>query len=357
VLEHEDASEATGRGRASDEPHECYDNAMVLSRREILGAGIGAAGAAAIGTTGLLSAPARADGWRAFARAGRVARVRHEDPLVGGGAMKAGVAGEMLDRAVKALTGEGSSADAWRKIVRPDDQVALKPNGLGGRTMATHKELLDATIEALLGIGVPADHITIYEQYMGFLRACGVRPNNVPEGVRQRVHENRDAPREWTSVPSGRTKYVRPLLEATAVIAFPLVKDHSIAGITGCLKNMTHGSVVNPHEFHRHNASPQIAELYAHDAIRSRVRLHVLDATRILCNGGPRDDPSFRRPSDELYVSTDPVALDTIAIGLVEADRRTRRLPSLTARGTPPAHVAAAEPLGLGTREARTIEG
>lgn len=331
--------------------------AMKLSRREILGAGLGTVGAAAIGgATAMFSAPARADGWRAFARAGRVARVRRDDAL-DGNAMRPDVAADMLERAVKALTGEGSAADAWRKLVRPDDRVALKPNGLGGRTLATHKTLIDATIDALLGIGVPAENITIYEQYMGFLRACGVRPNNVPEGVRQTVHENRDAPATWTSVPSGRTKYVTPLLEATAVIAFPIAKDHSIAGVTGCLKNMTHGSIVNPHEFHRHAASPQIAELYAHDAIRSRVRLQVLDATRVLCNGGPRDAAAFRRQSDTLLVSTDPVALDQMVIDLVEADRRARRLPSLDARGTPPAHVAAAEQLGLGSRRATIVEG
>ena len=316
---------------------------MTLTRRQLLGTGLGAAAGAAI-----VPSFVRADRWTPFAASGKVVQVSHPSPLAGVG-MVPGVAAGMLDLAVRTLTGEGSAPDAWRKLVRPDDKVALKPNGLGGPTLATHKELIDATIDALLGIGVPPENITIYEQFMGFLRACRVRPNNVPVGVRQTVHQNRDAPSEWTSVPSGRTKYVTPLLEATAVIAFPIVKDHSIAGITGCLKNMTHGSIVNPSEFHRHGASPQIAELYAHDAIRSRVRLQVLDATRVLCNGGPRDSAPFRRHSDSLYVSTDPVALDRIAIDLVEADRRARRLPSLAARGTPPSHVEAAEALGLGT--------
>src|SRR5262245_26357519 len=107
---------------------------MKPSRREILGAGIGVAGAAALGgATSFVAAPTHADGWRPFARSGRVARVRHESPLEPSGAMRPDAAGEMLERAVKALTGEGSAADAWRKIVRPTDQVALKPNGLGGR--------------------------------------------------------------------------------------------------------------------------------------------------------------------------------------------------------------------------------
>ncbi len=330
---------------------------MKPSRREFIGTGIGAAGAAAIatGASTFWAAPSRADDWRPFAEAGRVAKAMHESPLDGID-MKPAVAGEMLERAVTQLTGEANAADAWRRLIRRDDRVALKPNGLGGRQLATHKELIDATIEALLGIGVPPENITIYEQFSGFLRNCRVRANNVPEGVVTAVHRNQDAPRAWTSVPSGRTKYVTSLLDATAVIAFPIAKDHSIAGITGALKNMTHGSIVNPHEFHRHGASPQIAELYAHEAIRSRMRLQVLDATRVLCNGGPQDSPPFRRNGDSIYVSTDPVALDAIAIALVETDRRARRLPSLERRGTPPAHVAAAAALGLGVADPRRIQ-
>ena len=59
------------------------------------------------------------------------------------------------------------------------------------------------------------------------------------------------------------TKFVKPFTEATAVINVGLIKDHSICGYTGCLKNMTHGSINVPHEHHAHHASPQIAKIYA----------------------------------------------------------------------------------------------
>lgn len=187
------------------------------------------------------------------------------------------------------------------------------------------------------------------------MRACRVDATNVPQGVRVAIHKNREAPAQWTSVPSGRTRYVLPLLDATAVIAFPLTKDHGIAGVTGCLKNMTHGSITNPSDFHRHSGSPQIAELYAHEAIRSRVRLHVMDATRILWQGGPADAPATRRNGDSIWVSTDPVAIDSLLIRLIEAERRAHRLPTLVARGTPPSHVTAAAALGLGIADPRRI--
>ena len=325
-----------------------------MSRRELLEVGVASAAGLAFATGSLVPRLAGADGWRPFAEPGKVAQVRHENPLRGIG-MDRRAAGEMLDRAVTTLTGERSAADAWRRLIQPTDVVALKPNGLGGQFLATHRELLDATIESLLGIGVPATNIIVYEQYVPYMRACRVDASNVPAGVRVVVHLNRDAPPEWTSVPSGRTRYVRPLLDATAVINFPLAKDHGITGVTGCLKNMTHGSIVNPRDFHRHGGSPQIAELYAHEAIRSRVRLHVMDATRILWNGGPRDAPDNRRRGDSIWLSTDPVAIDSLLVQLIETERRAHRLPTLVARGTPPAHVTAAAGLGLGVADRSRI--
>lgn len=327
----------------------------MVTRREFLETSVGGAAGLALLGGGLLPTIAAADGWQPFNEPGRVAQVRHGSPLQGIG-MAPRAAGEMLERAVTTLTGEHSAADAWRKLIRPTDVVALKPNGLGGRFLATHKELLDATIEALLGIGVPATNILVYEQYVPYMRACRVEPTNVPAGVRVVVHLGRDAPAEWVNVPSGRTRYVRPLLDATAVINFPLVKDHAITGVTGCLKNMTHGSIVNPRDFHRHGGSPQIAELYAHEAIRSRVRLHVMDVTRVLWNGGPQDAPGTRRTGDSIWVSTDPVALDSLEVELIETERRAHHLPTLVARGTPPSHVTAAAGLGLGIADRGRME-
>lgn len=321
----------------------------MLTRRQFIGTGVG-------GVAGALLVPsvAGADGFRPYAEPGRVVKVRHDSPLQGIG-MNPRAAGEMLDRGVTALTGESSAADAWRKLISPRDVVALKPNGLGGRFLSTHRELVDATIESLLGIGVPATNIIIYEQFVPYMRACRVDDTNVPAGVRVAIHRNRDAPSEWTRVASGPTRYVNPLLAATAVINFPLAKDHGISGVTGALKNMTHGSITNPSDFHQHAASPQIAELYAHEAIRSRVRLHVMDATRVLWNGGPRDAPAYRRNGDEIWVSTDPVAIDSLLVELVETERRARRLPTLVARGTPPSHVTAAAALGVGIADRRRM--
>src|SRR5262249_57684985 len=136
------------------------------------------------------------------------------------------------------------------------------------------------------------------------------------------------------------TKFVRPLTEATAVIDFALIKDHSICGYTGCLKNMTHGSTINPHDFHQHNASPQIAALYAQDVIKSRVRLHITDGFKLIYDGGPLDkNPDRRVPHESVYVTTDPVAMDIIGWGEVGKWRKEKGLPTLAGAKPEPTYI------------------
>jgi uncharacterized protein (DUF362 family) len=153
-----------------------------------------------------------------------------------------------------------------------------------------------------------------------------------------------------------RTKFVRPLTEATAVINVALIKDHSICGYTGCLKNMTHGSTINPHDFHAHNASPQIAALYAQDVMKSRVRLHITDGFKLIYDQGPLDkNPERRVPHDAVYATTDPVAMDIIGWGEVEKWRKNKNLPTLAKAGREPTYIRVAGELGLGVADKEQI--
>ncbi|MBK6696627.1 MAG: DUF362 domain-containing protein [Myxococcales bacterium] len=152
-------------------------------------------------------------------------------------------------------------------------------------------------------------------------------------------------------------EFVRVLTEATAVINFSLVKDHSICGYTGAMKNMTHGCTVNPHDFHVHHASPQIALLYAQDVIKSRVRLHITDAFKVMAHGGPLwKQPQYVSSYESIFVATDPVAMDTLGWEIVEARRAEKKLRSLTKEGREPAYLKAAADLGLGVYERAQIK-
>ena len=153
-----------------------------------------------------------------------------------------------------------------------------------------------------------------------------------------------------------QTKFVRPFTDATAVINIGLIKDHGICGFTGCLKNVTHGSTINPHDFHGHHASPQIANLYAQDIVRSRVRLHIIDGFKLIYDEGPLDVNKRRRvPHEAVYATTDPVAMDVIGWGVVEKWRKENSLPTLKAAEREPAYIRTAGDLGLGVFDKNRI--
>jgi uncharacterized Fe-S center protein len=152
------------------------------------------------------------------------------------------------------------------------------------------------------------------------------------------------------------TKYVTPFTAATAVINVSQVKDHSICGYTGAMKNITHGSNINPHDFHAHNASPQIAHLYAQEVVKSRVALHITDAFQVIYDEGPIDvNPRRRVPHEAIYAATDPVALDVVGWELVEKLRKENGLPTLAQAGREPIYLGMASQLGLGIAERQAI--
>ena len=152
------------------------------------------------------------------------------------------------------------------------------------------------------------------------------------------------------------TKYCRPVLGASAIINIGLIKDHSICGYTGTLKNMTHGSIDNPSAHHEHGANPQIAVLYAHPIMTSRLRLHIVDGFRLMYDGGPQyKDPKTVVPHGAVYVSTDPVALDAVGSDLVDKERKLHRLRTLAEVGRPSKYIHSAGDLGVGVADLNAI--
>jgi uncharacterized protein (DUF362 family) len=271
----------------------------------------------------------------------------------------------MLERAMTELTGKSNLGEAFARFVHKDDKVAIKPNGIAGRkgaTMASNRELVLAIVRGVVAAGVPPSNIVVFEQYPSFLAGTRVADRNgvmdpaFPAGVTAAVHENKDAVMPSIKVMGIPTKFVRPFTEATAVINVGLIKDHSICGYTGCLKNITHGASINPHDFHAHNASPQIAELYAQDVVKSRVRLHIIDGFKLIYDEGPLDVNKKRRVLHEaVYATTDPVAMDVIGWGVVEQWRKENSLPTLKSAGREPTYIRIASELGLGIYDKNRI--
>ncbi len=329
-------------------------------------------GMAVAGTTAVLSSSAMAHartqpnlaaqppaGFLPLSAPGRIVKVSKPGSLDANRLFpKADDAKEMLRRGLAELTGKTELADAVSCFVHPQDKVCVKVNGIALQNMATNKELVLPFLDALVASGVPATNITVLEQYAGFMYGTRITAKNVPAGVSVLWHSNNDATMDWRDIPgtARHTKFVRVLTESTALVNFALIKDHSICGYTGALKNMTHGCSVNPQDFHDHHASPQIAILAAQDVLRSRLRLCIIDGFKVMAHGGPLyKHPEFVAPHESVYVSTDPVALDTIGWDIVEKARAAFHLKSLTDEGRPPAYIQAAADLGVGIADRTKI--
>lgn len=302
-----------------------------VSRRELLGS----AAAATVSTTFSLRADARKDlprpalaasppaGFVPYTAPGKIVKVSKGESLQPNRLWpKPDVARVVLERAMIELTGEADLVKAMGRFIHRNDVVAIKVNGIAGQngaSMATNKELVIPIVEAVVALGVPVKNVWVYDQFTYFLRGTRVTEEGLPPGVKTYTHNNGNATMDEIQVEGIRTKFTRFLTDATAVIDISTIKDHGLCGYTGMLKNMTHGSCINPHHFHAHHASPQIAHLYAQDVVKSRVRLCVSDGFKVMFEGGPvNGGPEHRVPHDSVYVSTDPVALDAIGAQLVD---------------------------------------
>lgn len=268
------------------------------------------------------------------------------------------VARRLVERALTDLTGASNIDEAMKRFISKEDTVAIKVNGIAGQTghtVAVNFEVILPVVEAVLATGVPPERVTVYEQYPTYLMGCrvNVRKWQLPKGVITGTHNNRDhkmpAERIFENVP---TRYCRFFTDATAVIDMTMMKDHSICGFTGALKNITHGNIDNPEKHHAHQASPQIALLYNHPIVQSRVRLHIVDAFKIIYDKGPLDkDPRTRAPHGAIYASTDPVALDTVGTKVIDDERKARGGMTLARAGRTPRYIARSAELGIGVHD------
>jgi uncharacterized protein (DUF362 family) len=268
----------------------------------------------------------------------------------------------MLERVLTGLLGGTSIKEALSRVIHPEERVAVKVNGIAGQngaTMAFNFEFLAPLVEGLIELGVKPHAITVFEQFPKFLAGCRVNvgKHQLPEGVRAEYHGNRDV-----KMPAVRvfhrveTKFVRQVTDASAVINLSMMKDHSLCGFTGALKNMTHGQIVNPHDHHAHLCNPQIPLLYNHPVLRSRVRLHVIDALKIIYDQGPLDtNPQRRLPYGALFASTDAVAMDRVGWHLIENARKEHGLPSFEKVKRSPGYILTAGELGLGVADLNRI--
>lgn len=334
---------------------------------------------------------------------GRVVEVRNpamiKDDVKDRAAIKAS-----LDRALIELTGADDATGAWRSFFEPGDVVGIKMNPVGRPLANSSSQLMLEVIEGLKSAGVNAKDMVVFERYRDEFTEAKMH-EAVPDGIDwaglgvaynvQQIAidgDDQDAatldrvtgydPDEFVTMDlvgiqqdpkDERTRRSHLGLLVTKrvnkIVLLPVLKDHGSAGVTGALKNMSHGltnNVCRSHSSPDTNVCNQfIPAVVSHPIIRRKCVLQIMDGIKGVYQGGPAASrPEWTWENNALMVATDPVAMDHVAWRIIDAKRQQMGLAPVGAVGKlgldaeregfdirQPQHIRLAAALGLGIFE------
>ncbi len=275
----------------------------VLTRRDFIRGTIGAA----VGTSifGLKWPMAEAKA----ARSSIVTIVRDKNAMDSSKNVDSAIVKKMLDQALVKVTGQKNSKDAWLSLVKPTDMIGLVPTD---HLNPTHEEVVDAVKSSLVDAGIPRKRIKLADG-------------------------GPDEPKE-----------------CTALIALPALKAHWLTGIGTVLKDyiLFSGS---PSSYHKGN-SAKLGEIWNLPFVKGKTKLVLVDALYPLCDKGPQPDPRYKWSYNGLIAGTDPVAVETVGLKIIEEKRKAIRGEPWPL-SPPPICVEAADKIyGLGTSRMEEIK-
>lgn len=289
----------------------------------------------------------------------RVALARRDGVLLDGQKLDRPTVRELLDRAVAASTGRKDADVAWKTLFSPRDRVGLKVNALGGAHLSPHPELIDAIAERLLGCGIPAENILVWDRFERELHKARLVAPSLTSGVRVAATDSQGAGYTRSPEMSGSigSCFSRILTQfCTAMINVGVLKDHDLSGTSIGLKNLF-GVIHNPNKYHFDvNKDPYLADVCLHPHVRDKQRLVICDAFRPQCDGGPAYHPAGVWEYSGLLASTDIVAIDAIGTDIVESRRGEQGLPTLKEAEREPLYFHVAEEKKIGWADRSRIE-
>lgn len=327
--------------------------------------------------------------------------------MIRGGAKNREAIRATLGRALTELTGADHPVEAWRSFVEPGDVVGIKVVPNGHPQHPTSPELVLEVIDGLRSAGVKLTDVVVFDRYESEFLAAGYQ-NILPDGVafggltpkegdgsqlkldfeggKGFSGYDRDEFVEMNLVSSGHDpkddRAYRSHLgllvtkRLNKIISLPCLKDHGASGVTGCLKNMSHGLVNNVERSHSTPAANAtntfIPSIVQHPIIRAKCVLQILDGIRGIWQGGPfGNNAEWAWDYNALLVGTDPVAIDHVEWDIIDAKRAEMGVPGVGAVGKlaadpfqregfdirQPQHIALAGNLGLGYFDYRSPLG
>ena len=263
----------------------------------------------------------------------------------------------MLESALRNLTGEPGPERGLRSLI-PKGLIGIKTNCIVRRLNSTPVALTDALTDACVAAGSKPEDIYIWERTNRELKHAGYELNVGQAGRRCLGTDTKDVgySREFYSYGKVNSLVSRVLTDIVDYnINATVLKDHSLAGLSAAMKNM-YGAIHNPNKYHGNNCSPFCAHISNLRPIRSRNRLHIVDACRVQYHGGPGFIGDYLTYYGGIIISDDPVAADTIGLEIIEHLRKANGMRSLADDGRPVRYLAPAQEAGLGTAERSKID-
>ena len=239
--------------------------------------------------------------------------------------------GEMLDQAIQNLTGVRKVGAAWQSVLGSAERIVLKFNRVGARALRTNEGLVRLLVGRLKAAGYDPEKIMLVEtpsflaEQRGTGRVAGGWGSQIEVGGR----------------PEQLAQY---LLEADAIINVPFLKTHQIAGMSGCLKNLSHALIRHPARYHADGCSPYVGQVVGSQEVSDKLRLNLMNAIRLVVDRGPDAREEDIVSHGGLLLGFDPVAVDSVGLSILAMERRRMGLTaSVEVR-----HLASAAQMGLG---------
>ena len=216
---------------------------------------------------------------------------------------------KMLEQTLIKVTGEKNTKDAWLSLVKPNDVIGLVPTD---HLNPTHDEVVDVVKGSLVKAGIPKDKIRLAQGGPSRPKACD------------------------------------------ALIALPALKAHWLTGIGTVLKNYILYSG-NPSRYHQSKSS-KLGEIWKFPFVKGKTKLVLVDSLYPLCDKGPQPDPRYQWPYNGLIAGTDPVAVESICLSIINAKRKAIRGEPWPLSPPPICVEAADKVYGLGTSRMEAIK-
>ncbi|MCP4602657.1 MAG: DUF362 domain-containing protein [Proteobacteria bacterium] len=303
----------------------------------------------------------------------KIVEITHPGVVSGNRKIDKAIVKKMLQKGMRAFT---KSKRPWSQFIKPGDRVGLKINTLGRPLLFTHHELIQAVIDELKDLGVKENNIIVWDRFEPHMLDSKFKINTSTKGVRYYGSENEtdnnlryDLKKPYTSKsdnPERRDKkngYDSPFSaiftkDCDKIINMAILKDHVLAGVTLCLKNLAYGITNNNARFHgRKHIGPFIADICDYPEVKKKTVLHIIDGLEACYENGPVPrNPNVLFTPKTLWIGTDPVSLDAVASKVIEAKRKEKGLRSLEEERRPADHIELAAKKGIGISDTNRIK-